>query len=120
MRSILLTVLIGFVLVPATASAAGRFSGCVAESVGCTHKFTSGSAPLVRFKDRQAANTRYRVCVKDRISRRCWKRKTGAAGHWDRAFPYYNARDYGKHIVRWYVGGNEVAHWRFRLVSEGD
>ena len=27
-----------------------RFSGCVAESVGCTHKFTSGSAPLVQLQ----------------------------------------------------------------------
>jgi hypothetical protein len=120
MRSVLLAALAGLLLVPASASAAGRFSGCVAESVGCTHTFTGGSAPLVRFKDRQAANTRYRVCVKDPISRRCWKRTTKAAGHWHRAFPYYNARTYGKHIVRWYVAGAEVAHWRFKLISEGD
>jgi len=120
MRTILLAALAGLLLVPASASAAGRFSGCVAESVGCTHKFTSGSAPLVRLKDRQASNTRYRVCVRDSISRRCWRRTTKAAGRWHRAFPYYNARDWGKHIVRWYVGGNEVAHWRFKVVSEGD
>jgi hypothetical protein len=120
MRQILLAALVGLLLVPASASAAGRFAACVYESVGCTHKFTSGSAPVVRFKDRQQANTRYRVCVRDRISRRCWKRTTKAAGRWHRAFPYYNARTYGKHMVRWYVGGAEVAHWRFKLVSEGD
>jgi hypothetical protein len=117
-----LTVLIAAVMlvVPASASAAKRFSGCVAESVGCTHHFTSGSAPVVQFKDRKASNTAYRVCVRDNISRRCWHRSTNAAGHWHAAMSYYNARTYGKHVVRWYVHDKQVARWIFRLVSEGD
>jgi hypothetical protein len=121
MRTMLTATMAGLLLlVPSSAVGAKRFSGCVAESVGCTHHFTSGSAPVVQFKDRKASHTAYRVCVRDNISRRCWHRATKAAGHWHAAMPYYNARTYGKHVVRWYVHDKQVARWIFRLVSEGD
>jgi hypothetical protein len=103
-----------------SAAATKRFSGCVAESAGCTHRFTSGSSPVVRFKDRKASHTAYRVCVRDNIGRRCWHRTTGSAGRWHAAMQYYAARAYGKHVVRWYVHDKQVARWIFQLHTEGD
>jgi hypothetical protein len=120
MARLVVAVLAVLVVVPASVAEAKRFSGCVAESVGCTHHFTSGSAPVVQFKDRKRSQTAYRVCVRDDIGRRCWHRTTGPAGHWDAAMQYYAARTYGKHVVRWYVHDKQVARWIFRLVSEGD
>lgn len=120
MRLILAAALAGLLLLPASASAAKRFSGCVAESRGCQHRFVSGDGPRLLFKDRQAAGTVYKVCVNDSFGRRCWHRHSGAAGQWHSALGFLNFRRYGRHMTRWYVNGTQVARWRFRVVSEGD
>jgi hypothetical protein len=119
-RLVLSAAVAGLLLVPSSASAAKRFSACVAESSGCHHTFFGGDAPRMLFKDRQAAGTVYKVCVKDSRGRRCWHRHTGAAGQWHSATPYLNIRVAGRHMVRWYVNGTQVARWKFRLLPEGD
>ena len=53
MRLILAAVLAGLLLLPASASAAKRFTGCVAESRGCQHRFVGGDLPVLKFKDRR-------------------------------------------------------------------
>jgi hypothetical protein len=120
MRLILLAACAGLLLVPSSALAAKRFSGCVAESHGCSHRFVGGDAPRMLFKDRQAAGTVYKVCVNDSRGRRCWHRHSGAAGQWHAATMYLKIRVVGRHMVRWYVSGTQVARWKFRLVPEGD
>jgi hypothetical protein len=118
-RLILAAALAGLLLVPASAAASKRYTGCVAESHGCMHRFVGGDLPVLLFKDRRGANTAYRVCVRDPVHRVCAVRRTGKAGKWHQGGTW-NIGAVGKHIVRWYVNGFQVARWKFRVVPEGD
>ena len=42
-----------------------------------------------------------------------------AAGQWHLAWDL-NIGAVGKHVARWYVNGEQVARWTFRVVPEGD
>ena len=119
MRLILAAALAGLLLLPASASAAKRFSGCVAESRGCQHRFVGGDLPVLKFKDRRQARTSYRVCVRDPVHRVCATRRTGRAGKWHLGGAW-NIGSVGRHVARWYVNGEQVARWKFRVVPEGD
>jgi hypothetical protein len=106
--------------VPASAGAAKRYAGCVAESSGCHHRFFGGDLPQLRFKDRQGTGTVYKVCVTDSVGRRCWHRHdTAAAGRWHRAVFLQRIRSI-RMTARWYVHGKQVARWKFHIVSEGE
>ena len=61
-----------------------------------------------------------RVCVR-RVgyAKHCVNRTTGKSGRWHTAGTW-NIGGPGPHIVRWYVNGDQVARWKFRVVSEGD
>jgi hypothetical protein len=119
MRLILAAALAGLLLVPASAAASKRYTGCVAENRGCQHRFVGGDLPVLQFKDRRGANTAYRVCVRDPVGRRCAPLRTGMTGKWHQGATW-NIRATGKHIARWYVNGFQVARWKFRVVPEGD
>jgi len=119
MRLILAAVLAGLLLLPASASAAKRFTGCVAESRGCQHRFVGGDLPVVKFKDRRQARTSYRFCVRDPVGHDCARARTGRAGKWDFGGTW-NIGAVGKHVARWYVNGEQVARWKFRVVPEND
>ena len=116
-RLILVAALAGLLLLPASASAAKRFSGCVAESRGCQHRFVVGDLPVLQLKDRRQSFTAYRVCVRDPAHRVCARRTTGRAGRWHRGGTW-NIGAVGNHIARWYVNGEQVARWKFRVVPE--
>jgi hypothetical protein len=107
-------------LVPSSALAAKRYTGCAAESSGCHHKFFGGDLPALQFKDRSGTGTVYKVCLTDSVGRRCWHRHdTAAAGRWHRAVFVQRIRSL-RNTVRWYVHGKQVARWKFHIVSEGD
>lgn len=93
-----------------------RFHACVKESHGCTHRFSTGSAPVLHFVDRRHRKTRYRVCVKDPIHQDCAHNRTAGRGVGDDLA--YNIGVTGKHVARWYVKGNRVAQWIFHVRAE--
>jgi hypothetical protein len=103
---------------PASAGASKRYSGCVAEGHGCSHRFVGGDLPVLRFVDRRHSHTHYRVCVHDPRQRQCFSRTTGTAGEWHDG-PTWNIGAAGKSVVRWYVNGKRVARWKFRVLPEG-
>jgi hypothetical protein len=121
MRQILLAAVAGLLLlVPSSAVAAKRYTGCVAESSGCHHKFFGGDLPALQFKDRRGTGKVYKVCVTDAVGRRCWHRHdTAATGHWHRAVFLQRIRSL-RMTARWYVHGKQVARWKFHIVSEGE
>ena len=121
MRTMLmLAALAGLLLVvPTTASASKRYRGCVAESRGCMHKFYGGDLPVIRFKDLKGSTTAYKVCVRDPVHKVCTNRATGKKGRWHECCTW-NIGAVGKHIVRWYVNGEQVARWKFRVYPEGE
>ena len=115
---LMLAALAGLLLaVPTTASASKRFRGCVAESSGCHHRFYGGDLPVIMFKDLKQATTAYKVCIRDPVHRVCTNRATGKKGRWHQCCTWQNYVT-GKHIVRWYVKGRQVARWKFRILSE--
>jgi hypothetical protein len=114
-----IAILAGLLLVlPSSAGASKRYSGCVAESHGCSHRFVGGDLPVLLFKDRRHSGTHYRVCVRDPRHRQCADRTSGKAGEWHRGGTW-NIGAAGKHVVRWYVNGEQVARWKFRVLPEG-
>jgi hypothetical protein len=116
----LIVVLAALLVLPASAAAAKRYTACVAESSGCHHRFFGGDLPALQFKDREGTGTVYKVCVRDAVGKRCWHRHdTAAAGHWHRAIFLMRIRS-THNVARWYVGGRQVARWKFHIVSEGD
>jgi hypothetical protein len=123
---ILLAVLVLVLVVPATASAArfqGRAMGNSAKGYVPRHNFTAvGGGFELRFRDREQANTRYRVCaIVGGKSRGCSSGKTGAAGKWSSksSFNIYETTKIEKVTWRWSVGGKTVASWLTNIGSEG-
>jgi hypothetical protein len=111
--------------VPATASAArfqGRAMGNSAKGYVPKHNFTAvGGGFELRFRDREQANTRYRVCAIVRgKSRACSSGKTGAAGKWSSksSFNIYETNKIEKVTWRWSVDGKTVATWLTNIGSE--
>jgi hypothetical protein len=122
----LAVVLLCVLVVPATASAArfqGRAMGNSAKGYVPKHNFTSvGGGFELRFRDREQANTRYRVCAIVRgKSRACSSGKTGAAGKWSTksSFNIYETDKIEKVTWRWSVDGKTVASWLTNIRSEG-
>jgi hypothetical protein len=112
--------------VPATASAArfqGRAMGNSAKGYVPKHNFTAvGGGFELRFRDREQANTRYRVCAIVRgKSRACSSGHTGAAGKWSSksSFNIYETNKIEKVTWRWSVNGKTVATWLTNIKSEG-
>ena len=96
---------------------ARRFAACVQESRGCSHRFVAGDLPVLRFKDRREARTRYRACVNGPVGGRvCATGRTGVRGKSD--YLTYASADVGRHVATWSVGGVEVARWAFRILPE--
>jgi hypothetical protein len=118
-RRLSVAVLALLLLLPASASASKRFSGCVAESHGCSHTFFGGDLPVLQLKDRKHSFTHYKVCVRDPVHRVCANRTTGRKGHWHRGATW-NIGAVGKHVTRWYVNGKQVARWIFHVKAEGE
>lgn len=126
-RSTALTVALLLILaIPATASAArfqGRAMGNSARGYVPKHNFTSvGGGFELRFRDREQANTRYRVCAIVRgKSRACSFGRTGAAGKWStkNSFNIYETDKIEKVTWRWSVDGKTVASWLTNIKSEG-
>ena len=123
----LLALLLLVLAVPAAASAArfqGRAMGNSAKGYVPRHNFTAvGGGFELRFRDREQANTRYRVCAIVRgKSRACSSGKTGAAGKWSSksSFNIYETNKIEKVTWRWSVGGKTVASWVTNITSEGD
>jgi len=87
------------------------------------HNFTSvGGGFELRFRDREQANTRYRVCAIVRgKSRACSSGRTGAAGKWSSksSFNIYETNKIEKVTWRWSVNGKTVATWLTNIKSEG-
>jgi hypothetical protein len=125
--SFLIALLLLVLAVPATASAArfqGRAMGNSANGYVPRHNFTAvGGGFELRFRDREQAGTRYRVCAIVRgKSRACSSGKTGAAGKWSSksSFNIYETTKIEKVTWRWSVGGKTVASWVTNIKSEGD
>jgi hypothetical protein len=125
--SFLIALLLLVLAVPATASAArfqGRAMGNSAKGYVPRHNFTAvGGGFELRFRDREQAGTRYRVCAIVRgKSRACSSGKTGAAGKWSSksSFNIYETNKIEKVTWRWSVGGKTVASWVTNIKSEGD
>jgi hypothetical protein len=123
----LLALLLLALAVPATASAArfqGRAMGNSAKGYVPRHNFTAvGGGFELRFRDREQANTRYRVCAIVRgKSRACSTGRTGAAGKWSSksSFNIYETDKIEKVTWRWSVDGKTVAGWLTNITSEGD
>jgi hypothetical protein len=111
---------------PATASAArfqGRAMGNSAKGYVPKHNFTSvGGGFELRFRDREQASTRYRLCAIVRgKSRACSSGRTGAAGKWSTksSFNIYETNKIEKVTWRWSVDGKTVASWVTNIKSEG-
>ena len=118
MRLILAAALAGLLLLPASASAAKRYSGCVAESRGCQHRFVGGDAPgAVQGPPGAPAPPTASACATRFAA--CCAPPPRAAGSGTRGGTW-NIGAVGKHIARWYVNGFQVARWKFRVVPEGD
>ena len=123
----LLALLLLVLAVPAAASAArfqGRAMGNSAKGYVPRHNFTAvGGGFELRFRDREQANTRYRVCALVRgKSRACSSGKTGAAGKWSSksSANLYETDKIEKVTWRWSVDGKTVASWLTNITSEGD
>lgn len=123
----LLALLLLVLTAPAAASAArfqGRAMGNSAKGYVPRHNFTSvGGGFELRFRDREQANTRYRVCAIVRgKSRACSSGRTPAAGKWSSksSFNIYETDKIEKVTWRWSVGGKTVASWVTNIKSEGD
>jgi hypothetical protein len=104
--------------VPSPAGASRRYSGCVGESQGCSHRFAGGGQAVLRFVDRRHSSTHYRVCVRDPRHRQCFSRTSGKAGDWHQG-PTWNLGGAGDLVARWYVNGKRVARWKFTVLPEG-
>jgi hypothetical protein len=122
----LLALLVLVLAVPATASAArfqGRAMGNSAKGYVPKHNFTAvGGGFELRFRDREQANTRYRVCAIVRgKSRACSSGRTGTAGKWSSksSFKIYETDKIEKVTWRWSVDGKTVATWLTNIKSEG-
>jgi hypothetical protein len=125
--SFLVALLLLVLAVPATASAArfqGRAMGNSAKGYVPRHNFTAvGGGFELRFRDREQANTSYRVCAIVRgKSRACSSGKTRAAGKWSSksSFKIYETNKIEKVTWRWSVDGKTVARWVTNITSEGD
>ena len=123
----LIALLLLVLAVPATASAArfqGRAMGNSAKGYVPRHNFTAvGGGFELRFRDREQAGTRYRVCAIVRgKSRACSSGRTGAAGKWSSksSFNIYETNKIEKVTWRWSVGGKAVARWVTNIRGEGD
>lgn len=107
----------------ASAASGDRFSGQVTDALRApTHRLLANadsgraSADLV-FVDRTDAGTTVRACVRRRDVagvRTCFTETTGAAGVAS-VTPLRFPR--GRYVVRWWVQGALVAHWRFVVVD---
>jgi hypothetical protein len=120
------TALLLLVAVPASASAArfqGRAMGNSARGYVPVHNFTTvGGGFELRFRDREQANTRYKLCAIVRGSfRACTTGKTRAAGAWSSksSFKIYKTERVEKVTWRWSVGGKAVARWVTNIMGEG-
>ena len=114
------------VAVPASASAArfqGRAMGNSARGYVPLHNFTAvGGGFELRFRDREQANTSYKLCAIVRGSfRGCATGKTRAAGAWSSksSFKIYKTERIEKVTWRWSVGGKPVARWVTNIKAEG-
>jgi len=117
-------------LLSASAGGAGapaRFTGQVTDALrNPTHRLAASAASgravadLV-FVDAKQAHTTVRTCVLRRDvpagTRTCFTLTTGAAGV-ATVTPLRFAP--GRYVVRWSVGGDLVARWRFVVVSSKD
>ena len=105
-------------VVPGAAEALERrFAACVQESRGCSHRFVAGDAPVLRFKDRDQANTSYRACVESPTAgRECASARTGARGESD--YLSYFPGETGRHVAEWSVDGQVVERWGFKVRPE--
>jgi hypothetical protein len=120
------TALLLLVAVPATASAArfqGRAMGNSARGYVPLHNFTAvGGGFELRFRDREQASTRYKLCAIVRGHfRGCTTGKTGAAGAWSSksSFKIYKTERVEKVTWRWSVDGKAVARWVTDIKGEG-
>jgi hypothetical protein len=94
-----------------------RFKGCAVETpraIQCSHEVTGPGLIVLRFTDRQAASTRYKICIKDIVGKQCFHDKTDQKRQKD-AF-YFEPRAAGEHTVRWKVDGHQVERWDFNLI----
>jgi hypothetical protein len=114
------------VAVPASASAArfqGRAMGNSARGYVPRHNFTAvGGGFELRFRDREQANTSYKLCAIVRGSfRDCTTGKTHAVGAWSSksSFEIYKTERVEKVTWRWSVGGKTVVRWVTNIKGEG-
>ena len=120
MRLILAAAFAGLLLVPASAAASKRYSGCVAESRGCQHRFVGGDLPVIQFKDRQGANTVVPASACATPVHRVWRRPShGQDGQVAPGGDLEHRRRRQAHraLVR---ERHQVARWKFRVVPESD
>lgn len=76
-----------------------------------------GGLVTVRFRDREEAGTRYRVCFQNEVRKDCATRSTKSAGRFD---DYPVTPELGRNLARWYVDGEEVARAVLNVEPETD
>jgi hypothetical protein len=101
----------------ATAGASdGRFDGRVeGAGTGPGHDFVVGDGLYLSFKDREAADSHYRVCVRrhGHSTHRCINSRVHHRGKWDKVF--YSASKAGDYTVRWFFDRRSVARWSLHI-----
>lgn len=100
-------------------SPAERFEGyaVVGEPPVRARRIPYGSPVTLRFRDKDQANTPYKVCLENDAPRTCEQRDTGKSGRFD---DYIMPTEYGRNVARWYVDGEQVARRSFEVESEQD
>jgi len=100
------------------APAKPRYGGCAVEGKGgpCRHLFRGGNLIYARFTDRTDEKAKYTVAVFRRGHKRAVVDKVRSRRYVDIS----RGLRVGRYTIRWYVGGAEVAKWRFRYVAEND
>lgn len=80
-------------------------------------RFVVGNFVALRFKDKVARATRYRVCVTDPArNRSCQRGRTGRRGAFDELRSSVDTP--GRYIATWYVAGDRVETWKYRVEAE--
>jgi hypothetical protein len=110
-------------VLPATASAArfhGRAVGNSPTGNGVVpkHSFPVGAGYGLYFRDREQANTTYRVCAAFRGKfRGCASGRTARAGKdaIKASYDVFSPRSTGTLMWRWSVDGKTVARWKVRI-----
>lgn len=100
-------------------SPAERFQGYagVGEPLERVRRVAFGSPVTLRFRDKDEANTTYKICLENEARRACEQRGTGRPDRFD---DYVTPTEYGRNIARWYVDGEQVARWSFEVEPEQD